>query len=133
MLKSRPIRISYLNKSTSFEGVQEVARVTNVENCSVGDNTRLVKSMTLAWELASANKDWDSIASGIRSNNISDLNRVIAQEVVENHLTNLALLSLDWALVESFQPYLISIVVDTPIVPVATKTEYLAIVLQKLL
>lgn len=72
-----------------------MARVTNVENCSVGDNTRLVKSMTLAWELASANKDWDSIASGIRSNNISDLNRVIAQEVVENHLTNLALLSLD--------------------------------------
>ena len=89
--------------------------------------------MTLAWELASANKDWDSIASGIRSNNISDLNRVIAQEVVENHLTNLALLSLDWALVENLQPYLISIVVDTPIVPVATKTEYLAIVLQKLL
>ena len=71
-----------------------MAGVTNVENSSVSDNTRLVKSMALTWKLASANENWDSIASGIWSNDISDLNRVIAQKVVENHLTNLALLYL---------------------------------------
>ena len=87
--------MTYLNKSTSFEGVQEVAGVTNVENSSVSNNSRLVKSMTLTWEFASADEDWDSVTPGIWSNDIPNLNRIIAKEVVKNHLTNLALLILD--------------------------------------
>lgn len=99
----------------SLERVQNVPRVANIEDSTVGFNSRLdLFERSKSWKAASSEEDWNAITAIVRSNHLSNFDGVITKEVVKSEIAD-------------FAEHIFGVI------PVAVKLKDVSIVGQKLL
>ena len=101
--------VSYLVEGASFERIEQMTWATNIQNSSISFNTRLMESMPLSWELATSDKNWDSVPTSIWANDITDFNGIVTEKIMEHHFTDFT--------------FFISIIINTTIIPVASELK----------
>ena len=101
--------VSYLVEGACFERIEQMTWAANIQNSSISFNTGLMESMSLSWELATSDKNWDSVPTSIWANDITDFNGIVTEEIMEHHFTDFT--------------FFISIIINTTIIPVASELE----------
>ena len=99
----------YLVEGASFERIKQMTWAANIQNSSISFNTGLMESMSLSWELATSDKDGDSVTASIWTNDITDFNGIITKKVMKHHFTDFT--------------FFISIIINTTIIPVASELK----------